>query len=685
MSSAAESAEAQIHQEAEASEYGVVKQVAGDYEEHHHRYVREWQYLKSVTVDADEVSLVDHVYVHAEGESASGERQVARGVRLLKQTMDRHSVIVLTGLDGTGRRTTALRVLRDAGVEPKNLQSLVLDWDRPRTEQLPTTPQHGFVLDLSDYNSLPDDFYDGLSSYQEEVSTAGAYLVILATPATWRTRNRANIPQIEHVAPPALDVARSHLKELRAERLSWLEEADSLAQLLTSATAPDDAVWLAEIIADAEDDDQEEVKGEFEGWQKHLRKWFKDHDEEEHLRDRALLISTALLDGHPADIVMAAADQLFKQVKGKVPAGGALAGPDLETRLEIIDAARTEDDGLSLSAVRRGLDEAVLAHVWVQRPHLRDGLLRWASQITMPKGIAAKCRPQVAEALTRLATGPGGQAVLGIVKEWIAADSEPQRRLAAGVLESTATHPGIGVAVRKYLYDAAGQERLSEALARTVAEVCAGRLGHQYPRVALTRLRILAGRSDQRGAQAVAAAVRDLAAEPDLRSLVLGEIVDWAESDDARIREAGTRAFLALTELTGDAPLVLALVEDLRADDGQSLQGHIFVRGWRAAWRHEPAADEAKKSLAAWLDTPAVPDDHAVEITVEVLTGNVVDARTADLLVGQSATTPEGRARRVKVFNRILPAAAQETPLPQTAEDPGEQSADEGESAKSEA
>ncbi|MFG3430372.1 hypothetical protein [Streptomyces californicus] len=652
--------ETQIRQEAEASENGVIKQVAGDYEEHHHRYVREWQYLRSVTVDADEIRLVDHAYVHAERESPSGEGQVGRGVRLLTQTTGRHSVIVLAGPDGTGRRTTALRILRGCGVEPKNIHSLVLDWDRPRTEQLPPTPQQGFVLDLSDYSSLPGDFYDGLSSYHREASATGAYLVILATPATWRPRNRANIPRIDHVAPAALDVARSHLKELDAERLSWLEDPDGLAALLTTATEPDDAVWLAEIIADAEVDGQEEVKGEFEGWQKHLLTWFKDHDLEEHLRDRALLIATALLDGLPAGVVMAAADQLFKQVKGKLPAGGALAGPDLETRLTNIGAARTDDDGLSLSDVRRGLAEAVLAHVWAQRPHLRDGLLRWASQITGPKGIAAKYRPQVADALTQLATGPGGQAVLGIVKEWIATGDEPQRRLAAGVLESTATHPGIGVVVRKYLYDAAGQDRLTDALAQTVAEVCAGRLGQEYPRVALTRLRILAGRDDQRGATAVARAVRDLAAEPDLRSLVLSEIVDWAESDDGRVRSAGTRAFLALTELTGGTPLALAMMEDLRTDGGQTLQDHAFVRGWRAAWRHQPTADDAKKSLAAWLDAPAVPGDHAVDITVEVLAGNAVDARTADLLVGQSATTTEGRARRVKVFNRLLPASPQE-------------------------
>lgn len=688
MSAAAEHVEEQVRQEAEAAENAVITQVAGDYEEHHHRYVRGWEFLGTVDVDADEIRMVDHAYVHAEGESVVGDRQVARAVRQLKPPTGQHNVIVLTGSAGTGRRTTALRVLREVGVAPKNLKCFALDWDRPRTEQLPATPQYGFVLDLSDYSSLPEDFYQGLGGYQKEALTAGAYLVILATPTTWRPRNLANIPRIEHAAPPALSVARSHLKDLKAERMPWLDDptdtpgAINLAKLMTSATSPDDAVWLAELIAEADDESQSAVKEEFEGWQGHLLTWFKNHDEPEHLRDRALLIATALLDGRPGEVVMAAADQLFKQVKGKLPPGGALAGPDLETRLEDIEADRTEDDGLSLSAVRHGLDEAVLSHVWVQRPHLRSELLRWASQITAPKGVAARHRAQVATALTHLATGPGGHAVLRIVDQWIASEVDAQRRLAAGVLESTATHPGIGVAVRKYLYDAAGQRNLSEALARTVAEVCAGRLGHEYPRVALTRLRILAGRADQRGAPAVAQAVRDLAAEPRLRPLVLSEIVGWAESDDLTIREAGTRAFLVLTELAGDTPLALALAEDLFAEDGPGLADHVFVRGWRATWRHEPLADAAKKSLATWLDSPSVPDDHAVDITVEVLNGSTIDARAADLLVGGSATTPEGRARRVKVFNRILPPVAEQAPPSQSTATPDEQASAEEELAE---
>lgn len=670
MSAVAEPPEEQIRQEAEASENAVVTQVAGDYEEHHHRYVRGWEYLGSVGIDADEARLVERAYVHAEGATASGERQVTRAVRLLKRPVGQHNVIVLTGPVDTGRRTTALRVLRDVGVDPENIHSLVLDWDRPRAEQLPATPQHGFVLDLSGYTSLPADFYQGLSGYQKEALGAGTYLVILAVPATWRPGTLASIPRIEHMAPPALDVARSHLKELNPERLPWLADGSDLAKLLTPASSPDDAVWLAEIIAEADDGAQSEVKEEFEGWQDHLLGWFKDHDGAEHLRDRALLIATALLDGLPADVVMAAADQLFRLVKGELPPGGALAGPDLETRLKIIEAERTDDDGLSLSHVRHGLDVAVLSHVWAQRPHLRKELLRWASQITGPKGVAAKYRAQVADALTRLATGPGGTAVLRIVTEWIASDSETHRRLAAGILESTATHPGIGVAVRKYLYDAATQTNLSEALARTVADVCAGELGREYPRVALTRLRLLASRADRRGADAVARAIRELAAEPKLRDLVLGEIVDWAETDDAVIRQAGAQAFLALTDLTSppdETPLALALVNELTASDENGSEDQLFVRGWRAAWRHEPAADQALTSLAAWLDSPAVPDEHAVGIAVAVLQGRLRDARVSELLVGQSVSAGPGRTRRIAVLGLLLPAApdpAQSSDMP---------------------
>ncbi|WP_202234618.1 hypothetical protein [Actinacidiphila reveromycinica] len=634
--------------------------MAGDYEEHHHTYVRGWQYLGAVRVDEAEAALVEQTYVHADTE-AGQERQVERAVRLLKRPSGQHNVVVLTGAAETGRRTTALRILRDAGVKGKDIHSLALDWDRPRTEQIPYTPNAGFLLDLSGYSTLPADFYQGLGGYQKDAAACGAFLVVLATANTWRPGTLTSVPRIEHTQPPAIQVARAHLRHYNAGRLAWLSDDSELAGLLGPTASPTAAVRLTRIIANEPTDDPAAAKSQFDNWHDYLADWFKKYEGTENLRDRALLIATALLEGLPADVVMTAADRLFDQVKGVLPLGGPLAGPDLETRLEVIGAEQAGSDALSLSKARHGLHESVLSHVWKQRPLLREVLLRWASDITAPGDIAAKYREQVAEAITRLATAPGGQSVLRIVTEWTSMGNDAYRRLAVGVLESTATHPGIGVSVRKYLYDAAKQKRLSESLATTIAEVCAGSLGRAYPRVALTRLRLLASHPDQRGAAAVARAIRALAAETALRDLVLGEIVDWAENDNAVIRQAGATAFLALTSLTGEAPIALSLVAEADTNDREG-EDSLFARGWRAAWNHEATADRAKESLAAWLDSPAVSDKHCLDIAEAVLSGNLRDAGVSDLLVGERGVITEtGHRRRPILLERLLPEPAPST------------------------
>ncbi|MFD4698293.1 hypothetical protein [Streptomyces niveus] len=642
--------------EAEASDHAVVTQVAGDYDEHHHLYVRGWEYLGAVSVSEEELDLVEQAYVH-EPVDAGGGRQVNRAVNVLKRPLGQRNIVALIGAPDTGRRTTALRVLLDAGMAGKNIHSLVLDWDRPRIAQVPHTPGHSFVLDLSGYRSLPKDFYQGLADYQTAAAKSEAYLVILATPDTWKPGSVATVSSIDCATPPADKVAEAHLRHLAPEREDWLKETE-LAELLGTTTSPSDAVRLARIIANPGTADKAEAREEFGNWEDHLLDWFEEYSEDEDLRDRALLIAAALLEGRPAVVVMDAADRLFQRVKGALPHGGALAGRDLDKRLDAIGAKRVGDDAISLSDERHGLHEAVLEHVWRQRPPLRQTLLEWASDISAPGAIAVKHLEHIAEGVTRLAAGSGGGSVIQIVTKWIATGSSSHQRLAVGLLESMATHPRIGVAVRKYLYDWAKQKGTSDALAQAVAEVCAGNLGRTYPRVALTRLRLLASRADGRAAGAVAEAIRVLASDPDRRVLILGEIVDWAESEDPVMRQAGAKAFLALTDLTGENPTALSLAAELSTEASTAPDDQLFVRGWRAAWRHDSATAEVKASLAAWLDSPNVHDDHVINVAVGVLTGRLGDAGVADLLVGPAVSTDVGHRRRTTLFKRLLPPPA---------------------------
>ncbi|BBB01404.1 hypothetical protein RVR_8815 [Actinacidiphila reveromycinica] len=121
--SASEPAEERVRQEAHASGNSIVKQVAGNHEEHHRRYVRGWEYLSVVEFDQDEVRLVASDYAQGEPTTPAGEAHVARAIRLLNRSMAQHDILVLTGPTDTGRRTTALRVLHEVGVPADELAS----------------------------------------------------------------------------------------------------------------------------------------------------------------------------------------------------------------------------------------------------------------------------------------------------------------------------------------------------------------------------------------------------------------------------------------------------------------------------------------------------------------------------------------------------------------------------------
>ncbi|MFE9112288.1 hypothetical protein ACFYN9_22095 [Streptomyces collinus] len=634
-------------QQAEASGRARVTQVGRDY--HQHRYVRGWEYLRGVRVADREMDLVHNAFVDAPGSNGSG--QVAHAVSMLNRPQGRCHTVVLLGEAGTGRRAAALRVLHDLGVPRERIRWLVLDWDRPRTEQIPHHKGHGFVLDLTGCGELAEDFYTGLDDYQREAEAAEAFLVILASPEGWSPGTLAAVPTVRMIRPPATEIAKAHLRHLAADRVDWLASAP-LDALLTEAAEPSDAARLARLIAQAGEDDRDAVKQEFTDWQDHLHKWFQKHSNPEDLRERALLIAAALLEGVPAEVVLDAADRLFAEVGGVLPPGGALAGRGLQERLNAIKASQ-DDEALSLEAQQHGLPEAVLKFVWRQRPQLRRVLLQWASHISAPNGVAVRHLRRIADSLVQLSLLPGGSVVLSVASDWIATGRSAHRELAAEVLETMALHPVTGAGVRKQLYDWAYQKGTSKELAIAVADICAGRLGQTYPRLALTRLRLLASRSDGLAREAVAEAVRRLASIPEQRVLVLSEIVGWAKAADSDVRRAGTHTFLALTDITGEA-LPLPAAGEAVDDVTDALAGELFVRGWRAALQDPAAAETAHARLAAWLDSPRLPDDQVLSLAAAVLHGHLGQRGAAELLVGSSGTCDVGRMRRRMLLDLLI-------------------------------
>ncbi|MFD4711934.1 hypothetical protein ACFWN5_20005 [Streptomyces sp. NPDC058430] len=651
-----------VQQQAEASGQAQVTQVGGDYEEHHHQYVRGWQYLRSTGVDDGELDLAEHAFVDPPGPQGSG--QVAQAVSMLTRPYNKSHVLVLCGESGTGRRTAALHALRKAGVPRKQISWLVLDWDQPRTEQIPHPEGRACILDLAAYRDLSEDFYTGLADYQKQAQAADAVLVILADPNGWNPRILATVPTVHLTRPSAAKVAESHLLHLAAGRVDWLTN-NPLKDLLAPAAPASDGARLARLIVDAEDNGRDDGKAavgmQFTDWKDHLKTWFEEHCAPGDLQERALLIATALLDGAPAAVVLGAADQLFTEVGGELPRGGALSGRDLDKRLAAIGASPTDDEGISLEQKQRGLSEAALKYVWRQRPQLRPVLLEWASQISAPNKIAVRHLQRIADCLVPLSLLPGGSTVLSVARRWIETDRVAHRQLAIHILETMALHPIAGAAVRKQLYDWAQQKTTSDQLTAAVADVCAGELGQRYPRVALTRLRLLASRDGHQARDAVANAVRTLVSTPEQRILVLSEIVEWAESTISTIRKAGASTFLALTDITSDILLPLPADQEntgetVNAPD--ALASQLFVRGWRAALQEPTAAPAAYRHLAAWLDSPKLEDDQVLPLAAQVLRGYVGQEGPSSLLVGSPDSSGLGRARRAQLFAQLISEVA---------------------------
>jgi hypothetical protein len=650
VTSAAEETDFVVRQRARVSGHGSVWQVAGNYEDNRHTFVTGRLPLRAVPIDAVEIRLAERAYLH----SSPGQQDVATGLlEALRPSAGQRNILVVLGDPNSGRRTTALWLLRQLGLSPKEIYGLELDWDTPRVEQLPRLESSGYVLDLTAYESLTGDFYADLSTYQSEVQCQLTYLIILATPGAWRPGVASIVRALPVTPPTAHAVALSHLRAVQEDRAGWLNEAP-LAQVLAERASPGEGARLAKVIALAEDSDEGRARAadEFQDWWNHLSHWFASSERDADLADRALLIATALLDGAPCAVIMDAADKLLRSVDGNLPAGGALAGRDLEKRLLHIDAARTGDT-LSLDARRRGVDHAVLEYVWEQRPQLRSTLLEWASDISGSKGVAKDHLQRVAVALTQLAAVSDGGQVLAVLTDWIDQGSAPHHRLAVGILGTLGLDPVLGVVVRKNLYDWARQKRTSEDLARAVAEVCGGPLGQHYPRMALTRLRLLAAREDGHGADAVASALRDLAATPELRALILSDVVAWAESTDEASQVVGATVFLMLTDLaTQDSP-GQALAADLAEQGPDSTAMALFARGWQATWRHASNTDRVMASLATWLDLPNLAQDVRTDIAEAVVREQLGKAGVAKLLLGD-AFTSSGKAVRETVLDRLM-------------------------------
>src|ERR1041385_4199025 len=596
-----------LHQQADASNQGIIVQVGRDlliYQGH--------SYLRLHQIADDELRMSRQFVAPAHYNQAL-------------EVIGSHHAVVLLGNKESGRRTAALQLLQERS--PGSLFELIPDFERPSVERLPLQSGKAFVIDLSDEDQSPTELFGRqLMEYSNRLRDHASYLAILTTREVWQPCREATARLcVELGMPPARELVSTLLTERFGawNRVAWLEQAPLVA-LIQDGHRAGELARLAERLSEIEDSDadRQQLAEEYQRWNDYLTDWFGNKDD---VRTRALFIAAALLDGAPAATIMNSADGLAKAVAVEPPPGGPLAGPDFSKRIEDINAERI-GDSVVVSRERPLLDQAVLDHVWLERPQLRKTLLAWMAGISAPNSPAATHADQIARTLARISVRHGTTDVLDVVEEWAGSDGG-RRRLAAKVLEEIAVSPQVGARVRSKMRDWLAAQRPGEGRMWVVAQVCGGSLGEQRPQVALRRLKGILAQDDSEAArQAAGVALRRLAARHDLRPVVLNQIMEWMQSEADR--RAGYSAFLALVDLTSEDSIVQAL---LASDAESNASSRRFLREcWRLIL---PALDElpdGERIFNNWLDAgdvSAIPLQQTQEILAPAL--NQAGLRTA--------------------------------------------------------
>ncbi|MGY1435258.1 hypothetical protein [Streptomyces reniochalinae] len=492
---------------------------------------------------------------------------------------------------------------------------------------------------------LSSKFIQQLPGYAQRAKEISSCLMIVATeyvagPLLTPGQSEAAVPTIKVDRPQPVDVVRRRIETapdpVQRSRVAWLQSGQSdFAELLNGDESPGEAVRLAEIMLAADGPNDREAVDQYRGWKHKLTEWFGG-DDESAPAVRARQIAAACLDGADGRIVLDAADLLLPYEEFNWPRsiGGPLAGADEAQRCEAADL-HFANGKISINHKRPGAGPALLRHVWRTRPQVVPLLRRWLGEISGPKGIAAGYLDKIAEALGSVAESEGVGVVLELIEQWLEADSAQHTNLACDVLAQLSLDPANGARVRQELGGWAKAITKPDRQ-RAVITVCRGKMGKEYPSIALKRMQyVLERESGESIRQEAVTTVAVLLTDPDQGARTLKTLSDWATGDvpDGRHRTLFLNAFdqsgSALEERNTDPALGL-LARD--GELGQAVQS-LLQKGWGAVWASPGLRPRASRVLARWAaaaEAGLLPAD-AVEAVISAIFAEQADALSDDL------------------------------------------------------
>ncbi|MFD8143551.1 hypothetical protein [Streptomyces sp. NPDC059708] len=550
------------------------------------------------------------------------------------------AVVLLQGPAGIGRSAAAIMLLHEAPApgpgEEGRFEELELRADPAEGGPLDAGTQDRFLLDLS--GTSHEDYplaQRVLAFHRAAVEQAKARLVVVL-PAGLGPHMLD--PQLAPLVVPlrrprALAVVR------RALRLDGIpcevEQLKTAALAGFFADAPmHELARFCATVRHARDSGHHGTG--FDAWCEEARRAVTERAAEAAqqvaalgaVEDRALLLTTAMLHGAPADTVFHSRNRLLESLGHGDEAVHGLAQRDLLDQLKTLGIRRTEAGRVAFEKLE--YDAAIRSHFWLHFPDLRDALSSWVDRTMWLDGLTAEDRAALAARFSEQVLGVGRPGhLLKMVETWAASQSpRPLLTEAATALEVGLQDANWSRVIRAGIRSWAMSPELSWGLLIVLTEVCRDTLAVTHPRLAVVRLHHLALQPDGQYART---ALFDLVeGDPRLRGYLIHRLATHAGP-----RSLGNlgllRALFASAALPSDLPW-----EEL-------------ARVWRATMLHN-APEVWDPLVRGWLDAvllmPAARREPALDALVVAATGS---GRHTNQLYAITCAWEAGRPERQSI------------------------------------
>ncbi|WP_444962848.1 hypothetical protein [Nocardiopsis sp. M1B1] len=475
-----------------------------------------------------------------------------------RRELDAHGVLVVSGPEGVGRRTTAQLTLVPKGREHEvDLREVQVEADpRPVLDAGEVQNGERLLVDLT--GPVPAlELSRDLLALVSQVRKEGAWLVLLVNEGDIRDlpddlRERSVV--LRH--PDRVSVLERHLSRYglvsgAAEpSRNDVPEAGTPVPFSKSVTTWLSHASMSEIeeLARRAGDERRTAsgRGSVQEWlDRALGHGHPDVDralDRAGGRERAILLAAAFLEGARLDHHSAAVERLLPAVRAPEDETPPLERKRFTTQLKRVGVTITEDRRIGFSSP--GYGRALRAAFWDACPHLQAEFASWIDACVTDPELPPENRDTVAERWAEQALRTHRLSELLVRVDAWADGHGPQ---AALLLSSALADARHGTATRQQVYVWARNRTLPRALAYALVAVCAKDLVITHPDQALVRLHHLADNADPKAAEAARSTLSRLADDPVLYRLLLRRVSNKLAGPDRRNREVDRLLFWDLT------------------------------------------------------------------------------------------------------------------------------------------